>query len=204
MSKNFSGETGTSIRIITEKVKLEVDQMPKKTKKFKEKSEISRNSKSSKVQYKSEVKKTIRKPKKISEKSGILKSSDWSNISIGLEMIGRITNEKIVELYNSLLAGNEDVEKTKVNLFMYQQIINDFFKKLRKTSRIEYNSRLEMEMLEQYPRIAEAARDGVLVKQEKRIEVIDGTEKEFKYDVPITETEVIRILRDYEKSKRND
>ena len=204
MSKNFSGETGTSIRIITEKVKLEVDQMPKKTKKFKEKSEISRNSKSSKVQYKSEVKKTIRKPKKISEKSGILKSSDWSNISIGLEMIGRITNEKIVELYNSLLAGNEDVEKTKVNLFMYQQIINDFFKKLRKTSRIEYNSRLEMEMLEQYPRIAEAARDGVLVKQEKRIEVIDGTEKEFKYDVPITETEVIRMLRDYEKSKRND
>ena len=204
MSKNFSGETGTSIRIITEKVKLEVDQMQKKTKKFKEKSEISGNSKSSKIQYKSEVKKTIRKPKKISEKSGILKSSDWSNISIGLEMMGRITNEKIVELYNSLLAGNEDVEKTKVNLFMYQQIINDFFKKLRKTSRIEYNSRLEMEMLEQYPRIAEAARDGVLVRQEKRIEVIDGAEKELRYDVPITEREVIRILRDYEKSKRND
>lgn len=49
--------------------------------------------------------------------------------------------------------------------------------------------------------ILQAARDGVILKQEEREEIIDGKRRTIRYDTPMTNREVRDILSEYEDKK---
>lgn len=63
----------------------------------------------------------------------------------------------------------------------------------------EYNIRKRIELLEDYSQVAQAARDGIIIKQERRQEKVDGQLKEIVYDTSMTPREAINILSEYSR-----
>lgn len=173
MEKNLSGKNGISIRILTEKLKKE---MTKNT---------------SLIEKKRKTKNSFIK--------GKLTTSDWKNISIGLKLLDRIAHEGFSTQEEQLLDGKSDISKLKKEILCYRNIMEDFIMRLSKGARDEYELQKRMALLPDYSQIAQAARDGIIVKQEKRIELVDGQKKEFVYDTSMTPREVISILNDYER-----
>lgn len=173
MGKNFSGKNGISIKIITEKIKAESKH------------------KNSKIGRKRDA--------KSSYKSGFFDSQDWKTISLGLEILGKLANEIFRVQDNQLLSGEQDVSKLKKELVGYRHVMNDFIRRLKIGARDEYEIRKRIDLLPDYSQIAQAARDGVIIKQEKRQEKVNGELKEIIYDTSMTPSEAIDILCEYER-----
>lgn len=173
MGKNFRGNNGKSIEIIKQKLKKEMIKKPPQ------------------IGNKRKVKNSF--------KRGKLTTSDWKYISIGLNMLDRIITEGISEQENQLLAGKKDVSKIKKEIIGLRDVMQDCIDRLRYYSRDEYELQKSIELLSDYSQIAQAARDGIIVKQEKRVEIVDGKEKEVIYDTSMTPREVYDILHEYER-----
>ena len=172
MDLRFNGKNGISARLITEKIKKEVSR------------------------GKNEDKRKIRN----SFKSGKLSAKDMKNIAFGMEMLGRILNESFNVQYNELLQGEKDVGRIKKDIFEYRHVMEDFLRRIRVGTREEYFVRKRIELLPDYTRISQAARDGIILKKDTRQEIIDGKVKEITYDTTMTPKEVIDILYQYEKT----
>ena len=172
MDLRFNGKNGISARLITEKIKKEVSM------------------------GKNEDKRKIRN----SFKSGKLSAKDMKNIAFGMEMFGRILNESFNVQYNELLQGEKDVGRIKKDIFEYRHVMEDFLRRIRVGTREEYFVRKRIELLPDYTRISQAARDGIILKKDTRQEIIDGEAKEITYDTTMTPKEVIDILYQYEKT----
>ena len=143
MEKNLSGKNGISIRLLTEKLKKE---MTKNT---------------SPIEKKRKTKNSFSK--------GKLTTSDWKNISIGLKLLDRIAHEGFSTQEEQLLDGKSDISKLKKEILCYRNIMEDFIMRLSKGARDEYELQKRMELLPDYSQIAQAARDGIIVKQERKI-----------------------------------
>ena len=172
MEKNLRGKNGISIKLISQKLKTEIG---KKTPQIGNKRKI-----------------------KNSFKRGKLTTSDWKYINIGLNMLDRIVNEGISVQENQLLAGKKDVSKIKKEILGLKDVMQDCIERLKMCSRDEYELRKSIELLSDYSQIVQAARDGIILKQEKRVEIVDGKEKELIYDTSMTPREVYEILSGYE------
>ena len=172
MDLRFNGKNGISARLITEKIKKEVSR------------------------GKNEDKRKIRNY----FKSGKLSAKDMKNIAFGMEMLGRILNESFNVQYNELLQGEKDVSRIKKDIFEYRHVMEDFLRRIRVGTREEYFVRKRIELLPDYTRISQAARDGIILKKDTRQEIIDGEAKEITYDTTMTPKEVIDILYQYEKT----
>lgn len=170
---NYNGKNGTSIKIITEKINAEHKK---------------RNPQIGK-----------KRDAKSSYRYGIFSSQDLKNISFGLEVLGRITNEAFRVQDNKLLSGEQDVSRVKKEIVGYRNVMDDFIRRLSIGARDEYEIQKRIEVLPDYSQIAQAARDGVIIKQEKRQEKINGEPKEVIYDTSMTPGEVIGILWEYER-----
>lgn len=57
----------------------------------------------------------------------------------------------------------------------------------------------EIDLLYEFAQISQAARDGIIMKNEERIDIFNGEKKDVTYDVTMTPEEVMRILRHYEE-----
>ena len=171
MNLNFYGENGSFIKMLTTK---------------------SKGKKNS--QKKNSDKKEIKRPSKL----GKLSSNDIKNIAMGLDMLTRMTNEAFGVLKNQLLSGKYDVSRAKKELLGYEYVIYDLFKRLSVFTKKEYFTKKEIETLPEYYQILQAARDGVLLKTEKREETINGKKREVLYDTAISQKEALDILRKYE------
>lgn len=167
----FKGKTGISIDLITQKMRAE--NKPKKRK---------------------VTEKTTRKPG-----TGKLKADDWKNISIGVNMLRRLLSNNLRIQETKLKSGTEDVDKIKKDFVQYSSIMQECLSRLDRGVRDEWSLRWDIEGLSEYSGIAQAARDGIILKQEKRQESIDGKTKEVVYDTAMTPNEVINILRNYRK-----
>lgn len=174
MKKNFNEKNATSIKFITEKIKRDKNKSNPQTKKQK------------------------RKMKKTYE-SGKLSTSNRKNISIGLHILERIIYEGFDMQERQLLLGKQDISKIHKEIVTYRTLMEDFIQRLSISAEDEYELQKRIESLSDYSKIVQAARDGILIKQEKRIEVIDGKEKEIIYDTSITPGEVLHTLIDYEE-----
>ena len=172
MDLHFNGKNGISAKLITSKIKKEA----------------SRDNK--------EKKRKIRK----SFKSGNLSAKDMKNIAFGLEMLGRIINESYNNQYSELLQGDKDVSKFRKDIIEFRDIMADFLRRIKVGAREEYFVRKRIELLPNYSQIAQAARDGVILKKDTRHEIINGEEKEITYDTTMTSKEVIDVLYHYEKT----
>ena len=172
MDLHFNGKNGISAKLITSKIKKEA----------------SRDNK--------EKKRKIRN----SFKSGKLSAKDMKTIALGLEMIGRIINESYNNQYSELLQGDKDVSKFRKDIIEFRDIMADFLRRIKVGAREEYFVRKRIELLPNYSQIAQAARDGVILKKDTRHEIINGEEKEITYDTTMTPKEVIDVLYHYEKT----
>ena len=173
MRKNLRGKNGISVKLITQKLKKEMIKKPPQ------------------IGNKRKIKNSF--------ESGKLTTSDWKYISIGLKTLDRIVNEGIFAQENQLLSGKSDVSRIKKEIFGFKTIIQDCINRLANSSRDEYELHKAIDLLSDYSQITQAARDGIIVKQEKRVEKIDGKEKETIYDTSMTPREVYEILREYER-----
>ena len=176
MSKRYEGKVGTSIKIIMGKIgkELNTDQnRPRKP--------IDRN------HY----------------ISGSLTSTDTKNIGIGLEALVILMDEGFEKMKIQLLSGEQDVSGIKSTLFSYRFIMQDIISRLNGQARYEYNIKRDGELLPDYAKILQAARDGIIIKEETRHENIDGKLQEVSYDTSMTPEEVMDILERYDGMERN-
>ena len=141
-------------------------------------------------------KKKIKRPSKLAR----LSSNDIKNISMGLDMLGRMTREYFEVIINQLLSGQYDVSRAKKEIVGYRYVIDDLFRRLSVYTKKEYFMQKEIETLPDYYQIAQAARDGILVKQKKREEIVDGRPKEVLYDTAISQSEAIETVVNYERT----
>ena len=173
MAAKFIGNAGTSIQIVTGKIRNELQKRTNPSRK----------------------ERTI----KLSEKLGVLTSKDWKHISLGLEVLGRLMNETFRIQENEMLSGEKDVSRVKKELVGYRAIMDDFIWRISIGARDEYEIQRRIEALENYSQIAQAARDGIIIKQDKRTEKIDGELREVAYDTSMSLREVVDTLKTYER-----
>lgn len=125
--------------------------------------------------------------------------TDWTQISLGMDVLNKIVREAFSMLENQLLTGNQDVSRLQKEVFEYRQIINDFIRRLGSGAREEAEIQRRIDSLKDYSQIAQAARDGIIIKQEIRREKTENGEDEIVYDTSMTSNEVVGILKKYEQ-----
>ena len=173
MSLNLKGKSGISIKLITGKINKEAEK------------EKTQNRKKRKVKTK--------------YRTGTLVTDDWKNIAMGLGIMSRLTNETFRMQNSKLLSGKQDVSKFKKEIIGYKFVMDDFLRKLRIGAEQEYNIRKRTDSLLDYTKISQAARDGLILKQDRRQEIVDGQPKEITYDTTMAPREVINVLIEYER-----
>lgn len=167
----MTGKAGTIIEIIREKLELE---------------------------HESKRKPKIGKSKTVKEssfKSGKLTSNDVENIGIGLDCLRRIIDEGISKVERDLTLKDEDAPRIKMEIINYRSLVDETLKRLKGRTDVESEIKSCIENLQDYSKIMQASRDGILMKQEERIE----GDKKILYDTTITPGEVYEILMDYER-----
>lgn len=175
MSRNLKGKNGISIEIIAKKIQMELNRKELKTKENNKKS-IDKN--------------------KIT--GGKLSTKDWQNIALGMDILTRISRDKFDEQEKLLTIEEKDVSKLRKELVGYRGIIEETLKRLSIGAIDEYEISKKINMLLKYTKVTQAARDGVILKQEKRREKVDGKVKEITYDTSMSSREVIDIFKDYQ------
>lgn len=175
MGTSYSGKNGISIKLIIEKINAELKRQNPKIGK--------------------------RRDTKASFKSGTFKAQDWKMISIGLRILEKTLTEAFEVQNNQFLEGQKDVSNLRKEVVGYRHVMEDFVRRLEIVASDEAYIQQQIESLTDYSQIAQAARDGVIIKQEKRKEIIDGEEKEIIYDTSMTPGEVINLLEEYDKQE---
>lgn len=171
MKEKLIGQAGTSIKIVT--------------------GQIQKQLKNGNLQAKRE--RNVKKPRNL----GTLSAKDWRNISLGIDALLKIINEAYRVQGNSVLSGDKDCGRMSKNLIGYQKVINDFIGRLHTCARDEAYIQGRIEEMKDFTQIAQAARDGVIIKKETRIENVNGEEREVYYDTSMTPDEAVNILRAY-------
>ena len=170
------GKNGTSIEIITQKIKRELR---------KEYPTIGKHDKKDKVRNRF--------------KSGSLTVKDWNNIEVGMRFIRDIIMGKFNTAKLKQSAGMEDISKLQFIVSEYETLSNKFFNKIISSIRLEKNLQEKIQNLSDYSQIAQAARDGIILKKEVRDEKIDGKIEKVEYDTVMTPNEVIWTLKKYQR-----
>ncbi len=134
------------------------------------------------------------KPIKNSYKSGRISSSDLENISIGLNLLSTYLRDGLKIMQDRMITEKSDITNIKLSLINFQGTINFFISSIQREVEIGRHIKNDIENLDVVPNILQAARDGIILKQEQK----DG----IKYDVPMTPEEVKRILLYYNNEKR--
>lgn len=174
MGRSFKGDSGISIDLVLQKIKSGINHLYYPT------TLVDRN---------------IRKPKS----TGKLRSKDWNNILRGIQVIQRIGGGKFSDAYEKLLHNNQDIQASRVELIQYRRLMGRLIERLEDEAREQIYVNNKIENLPAYAQIAQAARDGVLLKQETRTETVNGVAKKITYDTTISQREVIDDLFEYER-----
>lgn len=171
MVRNLKGKSDTTIKFITEKIK--------------------KSMREEKNSSKRKIKKRY--------SSGEISLKDRKNILLGLTAIQRIEQELLALEENNLREGKKDVSYQRKEIFQYKFIIDSIINRIKSQARMKYNLEKDIETLEDYVKIAQASRDGIILKQAKRQEKIKDKIEEVTCDIPMTPQEVIATLRDYQE-----
>ncbi len=171
MGKKLSGNNGISIEIVTNQIKNEIN--------------------------KHKVPRRDKKERKPPKEMGKLRTSDWKTISFGISILKEIIMEGFDIKARELQLGEKDISKIQKEIVGYRSVINNLLRRIARGAHTEYYFSKDISKLEEQARIIQAARDGVLLKQEERKEIIDGKEKTIIYDTSMTPNEVVKILDRY-------
>ena len=172
MDKRYNGNNGISVQLIVSKIEQELNNrftQPKKDRK---------------------VKKT--------HKIRTLSTSDRKHLSMGLQVLERIVTEGFDSEAQKLLSGKTDVSKLTKEIVGYRSLIESFLQKISMDARDMYDLQQRIDLLTDYSEISQAARDGIILKQETRTEIVNGETKKVTYDTSMTPKEVLHILKEYQ------
>ena len=176
---NFTGKAGTSIKIITETIKKETKRKA---------ISVTHN----------------RKINKDKIKSGKIMTSDMDAIRVGMKILNKIMQNSLNRVEMDLKLGKgEDINQKQKYIYEYRKIINSFINSISRNIEEEMAIQADIDYVEECTDIVQAARDGILLKQEERTEMIDGEEKKLVYDTTITEKEVLSVLDKYQRIKND-
>ena len=131
--------------------------------------------------------------------TGKLETKDLRNIAIGMDMLYRASRDKLIEQKIKLQSGKDDVSKLKKDVAEYRFVIEETLARLSAQARDEYELRRKISNLLKYTKIAQAARDGILVRQETRNEKINDENKKITYDTSMGPREVVDLFERYER-----
>ena len=174
MKKTYTGQTGTTIKLITSKIEKELDRTKKN--------------------------RTRKKRKNInSYKFGKLSVSDLENVGIGIDLFERMLRYEFDQQELKLISGEEDISKIRKDVVGYRNIIENIVRRISLLAREEFEITSRVESLSEKYDIAQAARDGILLKKETRAENVDGKEKIVEYDTSMSVNEILQILDEYER-----
>ncbi len=136
---------------------------------------------------------------KKASKLGRLKSPDIRDISIGTTALRRMIQDSLEVFRGNILTGkNKDVNTLEKGIIDYSDSINIALQRLDHNLQDKSNLKERVIELRKNYRIAQAARDGILIKQDERVEIDEnGEERKIKFDIAMTENEVIRTLEKY-------
>lgn len=193
-SKNFKGKRGTTSKLLSEFISSNL-KTKKSTGKKTEKAVENKKEDAVRSGRLQEEKGLLKRPTKL----GKLYSPDIRDISVGYSGVRDLISNGLDIFSTNLLQGkNKEVNKLQEGIVLYKDTINLF---LNRADRVLVDkSRLKefVEDLRSSYRAAQAARDGVLMKQETRTEIDEnGEKKQVKFDVSMTEEEVINALDEY-------
>ena len=177
MEKKFNGKSGITIKMLMQKLKREMS--------------LGFDFPSQKRNARGNISNSFKK--------GKLTTNDWKNISIGLQIIEKILNDGFDKIERELLSGQDDVSKVKKSVNGFQKVILESLERLEREAFDELDFQERIDSLYDYSEISQAARDGIIIKQGKRKEIMNGEEKEVMYDTSMSPSEVVSILQDYEK-----
>jgi len=144
--------------------------------------------------------KSERKILKNSFQQGTYQDRDLSDIYIGYSVLEEIIKQGLDITESNIKTGEKDVSKAKLNLVSYHKFINTFCRRIDRYLKGENALRKHLIKLREHYQYAQAARDGILLKQCTRIEKDPQTNqmREVTYDTSMTPREVLSILDDYE------
>ena len=172
----LKGKNGTSIELLTKKIKKEL-----------------------KLEY-PEIKRKDKKNKVIKRvKDGRLTASDWNYVYCGLSGMRRLMLDKFDNELTRKIISKEDTSRLRIIILEYKNLIDNFMDRIMSSVMFERQMQEQIESLYEYSQIAQAARDGIILKQEEKEEFINGEKKTIKYDTTMSAREAIRIIRQYEK-----
>lgn len=120
---------------------------------------------------------------------------------MGLQVLERIVTEGFDSEERKLLSGKTDVSKLRKDIIGYRRLMESFIRKLSIDANNMYELQQRIDLLSDYSEIAQAARDGIILKQETRTEIVNGEPKEVIYDTSITPKEVLHILKEYQSER---
>ncbi len=178
MGKKYNGNNGISVQLIVSKIEKELNK---------------------------EMPSLPRKERKVKKTSKIrtLSTSDRKHLSMGLQILERIVFKGFDIEEQKLLSGKTDVGKLRKEIFGYRKLMETFLQNLSRNVKDMYDLQQRIDQLSDYSEIAQAARDGVILKKETRTETFSGKSKEVSYDTSMTPKEVLYILDEY-RNKRNN
>lgn len=179
MGKIFSGNTSSAINIVTGKIRKE----------------IKKGNKQRKPSKKIDIKN--------SSKSGNLIGVNWNNINIGIHMINDLVSLGLHKQRNKLLSGEQDISRMKKQIIGLEEVIKDALRGLMEYTSEEVRLQEDIKLIAQSSVVAQAARDGILVKQNSREEIINGEKKQIIYDTTMNEYEVLKILQSYDRDSKS-
>ena len=173
-AKSYESKSGESIKLIMDAIKSRLD----------DSKEIKKN--------------LVNKKKNRRVSFGNLSTKDLKNVALGLDMLSKISRDKFDDQHTKLLTGEDDVSKVKKDVANYRYIIEETISRLSKGAREEYEIHKKISNLLRYTKITQAARDGVILRQETRNEVINGITKQITYDTSMGPREVIDLFEQYQ------
>ena len=167
----FRGKNGTTTQIIDAGIKrAESQENPEKSKK---------------------KKRTL----KDSFKSGRCRTPDLYDLAIGLETADLVISSKLDIMKNNMVTGKQEIKNIKIGLTMSDRIISQVLKMIGRSVEAEYSWQKTFDELSEVADIAQAARDGLILKKQEVEE--DGVKK--VYDVPMSEREATQLFDTYNR-----
>ena len=135
---------------------------------------------------------------------GIGRTTDLTNITIGYSIFEKILFNGLDIMTSNIVTGGNDVSRFKMGLNSSRKVIENFIARIEQYLYEENEFRLGLIKLKEHYQYAQAARDGLLLKKETRLEKdpYSGHVKEVMFDVSMTPNEVMRILTQYENNIR--
>ena len=176
MGKKYNPNIGETAKMITSKIRANLDDKPKK-----------------------------RKYKRIEElKKGKFKNSDLKYLIRGIEFLQNIGSVGIDAVFRNINSNNEELKPETLKLMTLLRVgegpLFEFLSMYKNNMRLKFETEREIANLENMYEIIQNSRDGIITRKRTiKTEDEKGEEKETEIEISMSEREIADIVKKYER-----